>query len=59
VLVNINTINETTETIIQKQVTELQLGDAFGELALIYGAKRAATCICGTPVELIILRKKY
>lgn len=45
------------ENAVPKHITDLQAGDAFGEMSLIYGAPRAATVITTEPVELIVIKK--
>ncbi len=38
-------------------MNELRTGDAFGELALIYGAPRASTIRAAEPTELMVINK--
>ncbi len=57
VSVYVKVVSEITGNVNLKHVAELQKGDSFGELALIYGAKRAASIITSESTDLIVLDK--
>ena len=55
--VYIRVMDEDTGRTHMKHVAELKNGDAFGELALLYGGTRAATVITSVNTDIIVLTK--
>jgi len=56
--VYIRVVGEYTGQVYLKPIAELHEGDSFGELALIYGARRSATVVTSEPTDLIVLEKE-
>ena len=58
VTVYVTIVNKESGSITLKPVAELKPGDSFGELALLYGGKRAATCVTGEESSCIVLTRQ-